>query len=84
MIKNNAGRCQIFSFFRLVHSIQGKGSIWKRRGGSPALGTKPEEARAFLKLVLEKAGLPPLKILLKLLKVVKETLAIPSFALVIG
>ncbi|MGC8747188.1 MAG: hypothetical protein ACP5SQ_11250, partial [Candidatus Saccharicenans sp.] len=42
-------------------------SIWRRRGGRPAIGTEPEEVRAFLRLVLEKAGLPPLKILLKLL-----------------
>jgi len=53
--------------FRLRHGIQSKGSIWKRRGGSPAIGIDVEQARGFLRLTLEKAGLPPLKILLKLL-----------------
>ena len=53
--------------FRLRPGIQFKGSIWKRRGGSPAVGVGAEEAERFIRLVLEKAGLPPLKILLKLL-----------------
>jgi hypothetical protein len=53
--------------FRLRHSIQSKGSIWKWRGGSPALGIGLEEAGRFIRLVLEKAGLPPLNVLLKLL-----------------
>jgi len=60
--------CQAFFSFRLRHGIQSKGSIWKRRGGSPAIGVGLEEAGRFIRLVLEKAGLPPLKVLLKLLK----------------
>jgi len=53
--------------FRLRHGIQSKGSIWKRRGGQPAIGIEVEQARGFLRLALEKAGLPPLNILLKIL-----------------
>ena len=59
--------CQAINSFRLRHGIQSKGSIWKRRGGSPAIGAEAEEAARFIRLVLEKAGLPPLKILVKLL-----------------
>jgi hypothetical protein len=58
---------QIFFSFRLRHGIQAKGNIWEQRGGSPAVGAGAEEAERFIRLVLEKAGLPPLKILLKLL-----------------
>ncbi len=53
--------------FRHRHGIQGKGSIWRRRGGKPAVGTGRQEARGLIKLALEKAGLPPVKVLLKLL-----------------
>jgi len=53
--------------FRLRHGIHSKGSIWKRRGGNPAFGIRLEEAGIFIRLVLEKAGLPPLNILLKIL-----------------
>jgi len=56
----------IFSF-RHRHSIQGKGSIWRQRGGRPAVGIGAEEARGLIRLALEKAGLPPVKVLLKLL-----------------
>ena len=56
----------VFSF-RLRHGIQFKGSIWKRRGGQPAIGIEVEQARGLLRLALEKAGLTPLNILLKLL-----------------
>jgi len=51
----------------LGHGIKSKGSIWKRRGGQPAIGIDVEQARGFLGLALEKARLPPLNILLKLL-----------------
>jgi len=53
--------------FRLRHGIQSKDSNWKRRGGSAAIGTEAEEVAGFIKLVFEKAGLPPLNIWLKLL-----------------
>jgi len=53
--------------FRHRHSIQGKGSIWRRRGGRPAIGIGVEEAKGFIRLALEKAGLPPVKVMLKLL-----------------
>jgi hypothetical protein len=33
--------------FRLGHGIQSKGSIWKRRGGQPAIGIKVLKASAF-------------------------------------
>jgi len=58
---------QTFYSFRLGHGIQTKGSIWKRRGGQPAIGIKVDQAKGFLRLALEKAGLPPLNILLKFL-----------------
>ncbi|MDI6699604.1 MAG: hypothetical protein QME85_11850, partial [Candidatus Saccharicenans sp.] len=53
--------------FRHRHGIQGKGSIWTRRGGRPAIRIGVEEAKGFIRLALEKAGLPPVKVLLKLL-----------------
>ncbi|MGB4703813.1 MAG: hypothetical protein WBI18_01860, partial [Candidatus Saccharicenans sp.] len=61
------GECQTESSFGHRHSIQGKGSIWRRRGGRPAIGIGVEEAKGFIRLALEKAGLPPVKVLLKLL-----------------
>lgn len=39
-----------------------------RKGGKPAVGQSAEEASKFMKLMLKKAGFPPLKILVKLLK----------------
>ncbi|MDI6697501.1 MAG: hypothetical protein QME85_01015 [Candidatus Saccharicenans sp.] len=59
--------CQAMISFRHRHGIQGKGSIRERRSGEPAVGKDLEEARGLIKLALEKAGLPPLKVLLKLL-----------------
>jgi len=56
----------IFSF-RHRHSIQGKSSIWRQRGDPPAVGKSLEDARGLIKVALEKAGLPPVKVLLKLL-----------------
>ena len=53
--------------FRLRHGIQGKGSIWERRSGEPAIGKEIEEARGLIKIALAKAGFPPVKLLLKLL-----------------
>jgi len=38
-----------------------------QRGGQPAVGIGVEEAKGFIRLALEKAGLPPVKVLLKLL-----------------
>jgi len=60
-------QCQINFSFGHRHSIQGKGGIWRRRGGRPAIGIGVEEAKGFIRLALEKAGLPPVKVLLKLL-----------------
>ncbi len=66
-----SGLSQVFFSIGLIHSIQGgwrSREVWSRRAGQPAVGTSAEEAGRFIRLVLEKAGLPPLKVLLKLLE----------------
>ncbi|MDI6848587.1 MAG: hypothetical protein QME69_02205 [Candidatus Saccharicenans sp.] len=64
---NFARKSQQDLSFRHRHGIQGKGSIRERRSGEPAVGKDLEEARGLIKMALEKAGLPPVKVLLKLL-----------------
>ena len=61
------------NYFGHRHSIQGKGSIWTRRADRPAVGVGVEEAKRFIRLALEKAGLCPVKVLLELFTEKRES-----------